>query len=165
VTSGYHQQLAHILSTTFQVDYREIVVLHHIHFTSLCEHHLMPFTGTCSLGYVPAGQVVGLSKLARLVSCFAHRLQIQERMTTEIAEALREYLRPRGVGVVIAARHCCMGCRGVRKPTAQMVTCSLLGELRDDPQTRAEFLRLCERGSQRGRGHTREEDDGDGLHQ
>jgi GTP cyclohydrolase I len=165
MTSGYHQEPARILSTTFQVDYREIVVLRHIHFTSLCEHHLMPFAGTCSLGYVPAGQVVGLSKLARLVSCFAHRLQIQERMTTEIAEALWEHLRPRGVGVVIAARHCCMGCRGVRKPTAQMVTRSLLGELRDDPQTRAEFLRLCERGSQRGRGHPREEDDGDGLHQ
>lgn len=147
MTSGYHQEPARILSTIFPVDYREIVVLRHIHFTSLCEHHLMPFTGTCSLGYFPAGQVVGLSKLARLVSCFAHRLQIQERMTTEIAEALWQHLRPRGVGVVIAARYCCMGCRGVRKPTAQMVTRTLLGELRDDPQIRAEFLKLCERGS------------------
>jgi GTP cyclohydrolase I len=165
MTSGYHQEPSRILSTTFQVDYHEIVVLRRLHFTSLCEHHLMPFAGTCSLGYLPDGQVVGLSKLARLVSCFAHRLQIQERMTTEIAEALREYLRPRGVGVVIAARHCCMGCRGVRKPNAQMVTRDLLGELRDDPQTRAEFLRLCERGSERGRGHTREKYDGDGLHQ
>lgn len=147
MTSGYHQEPARILSTTFQVDYREIVVLRHVHFTSLCEHHLMPFAGTCSLGYVSAGQVVGLSKLAWLVSCFAHRLQIQERMTTEIAEALWEHLRPRGVGVVIAARHCCMGCRGVRKPIAQMVTLALRGELRDDPQARTEFLRLCERGS------------------
>lgn len=165
MTSGYHQQPARILSTTFPVDYREMVVLRRIHFTSLCEHHLMPFAGTCSLGYVPAGQVVGLSKLARLVSCFAHRLQIQERMTTEIAEALWEHLRPRGVGVVIAARHCCMGCRGVRKPSAQMVTRALRGELRDDPQTRAEFLSLCERGSRRGRDPTREEHDGNGLHQ
>jgi GTP cyclohydrolase I len=165
MTSGYHQEPARILSTTFQVDYREIVVLRHIHFTSLCEHHLMPFAGTCSLGYLPAGRVVGLSKLARLVSCFAHRLQIQERMTTEIAETLWEHLRPRGVGVVIAARHCCMGCRGVRKPSAQMVTRALRGELRDDPQARAEFLRLCERGSRRERGHAREEHDGDGLHQ
>ncbi|HEY7154276.1 MAG TPA: GTP cyclohydrolase I FolE, partial [Gemmataceae bacterium] len=151
MTSGYHQEPARILSTTFSVDYREIVVLRHLHFTSLCEHHLMPFAGTCSLGYLPAGRVVGLSKLARLVSCFAHRLQIQERMTTEIAEALWEHLRPRGAGVVIAARHCCMGCRGVRKPSAQMVTRALLGALRDDPQIRAEFLRLCERGSRRGR--------------
>jgi GTP cyclohydrolase I len=156
MTSGYHLEPARILNTTFPVDYREIVVLRRLHFTSLCEHHLMPFTGTCSLGYLPDGQVVGLSKLARLVSCFAHRLQIQERMTTEIAEALWKHLRPRGVGVVITARHCCMGCRGVRKPIAQMVTRALLGELRDDPQTRAEFLRLCERGSMRGRRHTRE---------
>lgn len=165
MTSGYHQEPARILSTTFQVDYREIVVLRQLHFTSLCEHHLMPFAGTCSLGYLPDGQVVGLSKLARLVSCFAHRLQIQERMTTEIAEALWEHLRPRGVGVVIAARHCCMGCRGVRKPIAQMVTRVLRGELRDDPQTRAEFLRLCERGRRRGRDQVREEHDGDDLHQ
>lgn len=151
MTCGYHQQPAHILSTTFPVDYREIVVLRRIQFTSLFEHHLMPFAGTCSLGYVPAGQVVGLSKLARLVSCFAHRLQMQERMTTEIADALWEHLRPRGSGVVIAARHGCMGCRGVRKPSAQMVTRALRGELRDDPQARAEFLSLCERGSRRGR--------------
>jgi GTP cyclohydrolase I len=165
MTSGYHQEPGRILSTTFQVDYREIVILRRLHFTSLCEHHLMPFAGTCSLGYIPAGQVVGLSKLARLVSCFAHRLQIQERMTAEIAEALWEHLRPRGVGVVVAARHCCMGCRGVRKPSAQMVTRSLLGELRDDPQTRMEFLRLCERSLRRGRSPTREEHDGDSLHQ
>lgn len=165
MTSGYHQEPARILSTTFQVDYREIVVLRRIHFTSLCEHHLMPFAGTCSLGYLPSGQVVGLSKLARLVSCFAHRLQIQERMTNEVAEALWEHLRPRGVGVVIAARHCCMGCRGVRKPIAQMVTRALLGELRDDPQVRAEFLRLCEHGTRRGRSQAKEEHDGHGLHQ
>ncbi len=165
MTSGYHQEPASILSTTFQVDYHEIVVLRRLHFTSLCEHHLMPFAGTCSLGYLPDGQVVGLSKLARLVSCFAHRLQIQERMTTEIAEAVWKHLRPRGVGVVIAARHCCMGCRGVRKPIAQMVTRALLGEMRDDRQIRAEFLRLCERGVRRRRSHSREEHDGDGFHQ
>jgi GTP cyclohydrolase IA len=165
MTSGYHLEPARILSTTFPVDYREIVVLRRLHFTSLCEHHLMPFSGTCSLGYLPDGQVAGLSKLARLVSCFAHRLQIQERMTTEIAKALWEHLRPRGVGVVIAARHCCMGCRGVRKPIAQMVTRVLLGELRDDRQIRAEFLRLCERGGRRRRVHSREEHDGNGLHQ
>ena len=156
MTSGYHHKPASILSTTFEVEYGELIVLRDLDFTSLCEHHLMPFAGTCSLGYVPAGRVVGLSKLARLVSCFARRLQIQERMTTEIAQALWEYLQPRGVGVVIAARHCCMSCRGVNKPIAEMVTRTLLGQLHDDPQTRAEFLSLCERSPRPGQGPTRE---------
>jgi GTP cyclohydrolase I len=160
MTSGYHHEPAHILSTTFQVDYGELVVLRDLEFTSLCEHHLMPFSGICSLGYVPDGRVVGLSKLARLVSCFARRLQIQERMTTEIAQALWEHLQPCGVGVVIAARHCCMSCRGVNKPGAQMVTRTLLGQLRDDPQTRAEFLSLCERSPRPGTDSTREEKTG-----
>jgi GTP cyclohydrolase IA len=158
MTSGYHHEPAQILSTTFEVDYSELIVLRGLKFTSLCEHHLMPFAGTCSVGYVPSGRVVGLSKLARLVSCFARRLQIQERMTTEITQALWEHLQPRGVGVLIAARHCCMSCRGVNKPVAQMVTRTLLGQLRDDPQTRMEFLRLCERGPRRGKGPTRREE-------
>ncbi len=157
MTSGYHLDPAHILSTTFQVDYGELVVLRDLEFTSLCEHHLMPFAGTCSLGYVPDGRVVGLSKLARLVSCFARRLQIQERMTVEIAQALWEHLQPRGVGVVIAARHCCMSCRGVNQPISQMVTRTLLGQLRDDPQVRAEFLSLCERSPRPGEGPMRDQ--------
>lgn len=155
MTSGYHLKPAHILSTTFPVDYGELVVLRDLEFTSLCEHHLMPFAGTCSLGYVPAGRVVGLSKLARLVSCFARRLQIQERMTVEIAQALWEHLQPRGVGVVLAARHCCMSCRGVNKPVAQMVTRTLLGQLHDDAQVRSEFLSLCEHSPRSGQGPTR----------
>ncbi len=155
MTSGYPLDPAHILSTTFQMDYGELVILRDLEFTSLCEHHLMPFAGTCSLGYVPDGRVVGLSKLARLVSCFARRLQIQERMTVEIAQALWEHLQPHGVGVVIAARHCCMSCRGVNQPTSQMVTRTLLGQLRDDPQVRAEFLSLCERSPQPAQGPTR----------
>ncbi len=157
MTSGYHRDPAHILSTTFQVDYGELVVLRHLEFTSLCEHHLMPFAGTCSLGYVPDGRVVGLSKLARLVSCFARRLQIQERMTVEIAQALWEHLQPRGVGIVIAARHCCMSCRGVNQPISQMVTRTLLGQLRDDPQVRAEFLSLCERSPRPGEAPMRDQ--------
>ncbi len=144
MTNGYGEDVADILGTTFETDgYDEMVVLRDIDFTSLCEHHMLPFTGTAAVGYVPGARVVGLSKLARLVDCFAHRLQIQERMTKEIADAVMEVLQPQGVGVVVSAHHSCMGCRGVRKPGASMVTSCLQGVMRENPAARAEFLALA----------------------
>jgi GTP cyclohydrolase I len=108
----------------------------------ICEHHLLPFHGVAHVGYLP-GRVVGISKLARLVHCFARRLQIQERLTQQIAHAVETHLEARGVGVTIAAHHLCMGCRGVKLPSTQLVTSSMLGTLRDHGETRSEFLRLC----------------------
>jgi len=109
-----------------------------------CEHHLLPFYGTAAVGYIPTNKVVGISKLARLVDCFARRLQIQERLTRQIADSLTEVLQPLGVGVVIAAKHACMGCRGVMKPDADLVTSVTTGILREDPRARAEFLSLVQ---------------------
>ena len=144
MTSGYGQDPQEVLGTTFEKDgYDEMVVLRGIDFVSLCEHHMLPFTGTAAVGYVPGDRVVGLSKLARLVDCFARRLQIQERMTKQIADAVMEVLQPKGVGVVVAAHHSCMGCRGVRKAGADMVTSSLAGVMRKDAAARAEFLGLA----------------------
>lgn len=140
MTSGYTESPKHILSRTFDVQCDEMVVLKDIHFTSLCEHHLLTFTGKAHVGYLPGERVVGLSKMARLVDCFARRLQVQERMTSQIAEAMMEHLKPRGAGVVIQAHHSCMGCRGVRKTEASMLTSSLHGIIRDG--ARSEFLRL-----------------------
>src|SRR4051812_14024479 len=142
MTSGYADDPAEILSRTFEESSDEMVVLRGISFYSTCEHHMLPFYGTASVGYLP-GRVVGISKLARLVSCFARRLQIQERMTRQIAEAVEEHLDARGVGVVIRAHHLCMGCRGVRQEETEMVTSSMLGTLRSDATSRAEFFRLC----------------------
>lgn len=144
MTEGYGQDPVEILGTTFDTDgYDEMVVLRGIDFVSLCEHHMLPFTGTAAVGYVPGDRVVGLSKLARVVDCFARRLQIQERMTKEIADAVMNVLEPKGVGVVVSAHHSCMGCRGVRKAGADMVTSSLAGVMRYDPAARAEFLALA----------------------
>lgn len=143
LTSGYGEDPAEILAVTFAEACDEMIVLRGVSFTSLCEHHLLAFTGTATLGYVPgAGRVVGLSKLARLVDCYARRLQIQERLTTQIADALVTHLAPTGAGVVILAEHSCMGCRGVRKPGAEMVTSALHGAFREIPEARAEFLAL-----------------------
>lgn len=141
LTMGSYEDPADILSTTFAVDCDELVVVRDIPFASLCEHHLLPFTGTATVGYLPGERVVGLSKIARLVACFARRLQVQERMTVEIAEAMLTNLNPRGVGVVVEARHSCMSVRGVRS-SGSMVTSSLLGRLRTNPSARAEFLNL-----------------------
>ena len=116
-----------------------------IPFYSLCEHHLLPFFGACHVGYLPKGKVVGLSKIPRLVEVFAHRLQLQERMTREIAEALSAGLAPKGVGVVVEARHLCMEMRGIQKRGSQMITSCMLGTFRRDPRTRAEFLDLVKR--------------------
>jgi len=143
MTAGYAEDAGEILSRTFEETSDELVILAGISFYSTCEHHLLPFYGTASVGYLP-GKVVGISKLARLVQCFARRLQIQERMTKQIATAIAEHLDARGVGVVIKAHHLCMGCRGTRQPATQMVTSSMLGTLRNDAVSRSEFLRLIE---------------------
>lgn len=140
MTEGYKVDVEGLLTRTFEDRCDEMVVVRDIEFTSLCEHHLLPFTGTAAVGYVPKDRVVGLSKLARLVDAYARRLQVQERMTVQIAEAIETYLDPLGVGVVVAARHSCMGCRGVRKPSAEMVTSSMLGVFRGKPEARTEFL-------------------------
>jgi GTP cyclohydrolase I len=144
MTSGYDDDPAEILSRTFDETSDEMIVLRGISFYSTCEHHMLPFYGTAAVGYLP-GRVVGISKLARLVNCFARRLQIQERMTRQIAEAIETHLEAKGVGVVLRAHHLCMGCRGVRQEETEMVTSSMLGKLRRDPSTRSEFLGLCNR--------------------
>ena len=141
MTSGYGDDPAEILARTFEESSDEMVVLRGISFHSTCEHHMLPFYGEASVGYLP-GKVVGISKLARLVDCFARRLQIQERLTRQIAESVEEHLEARGVGVIIRAHHLCMGCRGVRQQTTEMVTSAMLGTLRNDAMARAEFLRL-----------------------
>lgn len=140
MTDGYRVNVEELLTRTFEERCDEMVIVRDIEFTSLCEHHLLPFVGSATVGYVPDERVVGLSKLARLVDAYARRLQVQERMTTQIAEAIWTHLAPLGVGVVVSARHSCMGCRGVRKPGAEMVTSSLLGVFREKPEARAEFL-------------------------
>lgn len=139
MTSGYDDDPAEILARTFDESSDELIVLRNIAFHSTCEHHLLPFHGTATVGYLP-GKVVGISKLARLVECFARRLQIQERMTRQVAEAIEEHLGARGVGVIVRAHHLCMGCRGVRQPDTEMVTSAMLGTLRSDAKSRSEFL-------------------------
>ena len=143
MTAGYAEDPAEILSRTFAETSDEMVILRGISFYSTCEHHLLPFYGEAVVGYLP-GKVVGISKLARLVECFAKRLQVQERMTRQIAEAVEKHLDARGVGVVLRAHHLCMGCRGVRQEETEMVTSSMLGTLRTDATSRAEFLRLTQ---------------------
>jgi GTP cyclohydrolase IA len=143
LTSGYHQNLDTVLNgATFSVCYDEMVVVKDIEFFSLCEHHLLPFFGKAHVAYLPSKKVIGLSKIARLVNMFARRLQIQERMTSQIAEAIQEKLSPEGVGVIIEARHLCMQMRGVEKQHGQAVTSAMLGSFRHDKQTRQEFLSL-----------------------
>jgi GTP cyclohydrolase I len=143
IFAGYMQDPATILATTFEdvKGYDEMILLRDIPFHSNCEHHMLPFEGKAHVAYLPKDRVVGLSKLARLVDCFARRLQIQERMTREIAHAMMEHLQPLGCGVVIEASHGCMVCRGVKKEGATMVTSTLEGDFRT-PATRAEFMSL-----------------------
>ncbi|TAN33123.1 GTP cyclohydrolase I FolE [bacterium] len=143
LTDGYGMRPEDVIAdAVFDQDYDEMVLVKDIPFYSLCEHHMLPFFGSCHVGYLPKGKVVGLSKIPRLVSVYAHRLQVQERMTKEIAEALNGALAPKGVGVVVEARHLCMEMRGVQKPGGQMITSCMLGAFRKDPRTRAEFLDL-----------------------
>jgi len=131
--------------TTFPNDegYDELVVARDIPFTSLCEHHLLPFSGTAAVGYLPGNRILGLSKLARVVEMFARRTQVQERMTTQVASWLDQHLHPRGVGVVLRAEHTCMTVRGVQARGSSTVTSALLGVVRDDPRTRQEFLTIA----------------------
>jgi GTP cyclohydrolase I len=143
LTDGYGVRAADVIAgAIFDQDYDEMVLVKDIPFYSLCEHHMLPFFGTCHVGYLPKGKVVGLSKIPRLVGVFAHRLQLQERLTQEIAGALSEELAPRGVGVVVEARHLCMEMRGVQKPGGQLITSCMLGTFRKDARTRSEFLEL-----------------------
>src|SRR5512140_3438719 len=136
ITAGYSEDPAEILGTTFDEECDEMVVLSGISFYSTCEHHLLPFYGHASVGYLP-GKVVGISKLARVVECFARRLQIQERLTREIADAVETHLDARGAAVLVKARHLCMECRGVRQQNSEMITTAMRGVFRDDAQRRA----------------------------
>jgi len=143
LTDGYGVKPEEVVAgAVFDQDYDEMVVVKDIPFYSLCEHHMLPFFGQVHVGYLPKGRVVGLSKIPRLVEVFSHRLQIQEQMTRQIAEALNTTLAPRGVGVVVEARHLCMEMRGVETPGGRMLTSCMLGTFRRDPRTRAEFLEL-----------------------
>src|ERR687891_1517770 len=143
LTSGYTADVdATLNNALFSVDYNEMVIVRDIDFYSLCEHHLLPFFGKCHVAYIPQGRVLGLSKIPRLVDIFARRLQIQERMTNEIAETLRAKVDPMGVAVVMEATHLCMSMRGVEKQNSTAVTSAMLGIFRDDARTRMEFLEL-----------------------
>ena len=146
--AGYEVDPREYLERTFEEvgGYDQLIVLHDIRFVSFCEHHMLPVIGKAHVGYLPTDRVVGISKLARVVRGFARRLQIQEKMTAEIAQAIDEVLKPQGVGVVVEAEHSCMTLRGVNSPGSLLTTSSLRGVVRDDPRTREEFLRLT-RGS------------------
>ena len=142
--SGYEADPRDYLARTFEEvgGYDELVVLKDIRFVSFCEHHMLPFLGKAHVGYLPNDRVVGISKLARVVHGFARRLQIQEKLTAEIAEAIQDILDPKGVGVVLVSEHSCMTMRGVNTPGSRLTTSHLLGEVRDDPRTRQEFFEL-----------------------
>ena len=143
LTQGYRQDLTKLLNGAFyQVRQDEMVIVKDIDFFSLCEHHLIPFFGRCHVAYMPDERIIGLSKIPRIVEYFARRLQVQERLTTQIAETLQETLKPRGVACVMEAQHLCMMMRGVEKQNTQAVTSSMLGVFRTSDKTRAEFLEL-----------------------
>ncbi len=145
LTSGYHQDIDKVLNRAiFDEDFDEMVIVKDIEFYSLCEHHILPFWGKCHVGYLPEKRIIGLSKIPRIVDMFARRLQVQERLTREIAEALQTALDPTGVGVVIEAQHMCMMARGVEKQASKMTTNAMLGTFREDSSTRAEFLRCIQ---------------------
>jgi len=143
LTQGYNQSVEEVLhGALFDVDYDEMVIVKDIEFYSLCEHHLLPFFGKAHIAYVPHGKVVGLSKLPRIVDVFARRLQVQERLTHQIADAIDEAIHPQGVAVVMEAEHLCMMMRGVEKQHSQTVTSAMVGVFKSQPQTRTEFLSL-----------------------
>jgi GTP cyclohydrolase I len=147
LTSGYAKDAHDILNDAlFVEEYDEMVIVKDIDVTSLCEHHLLPFIGKCHVAYMPRKKIVGLSKIPRLVDMYARRLQVQERLTTQIANTLNEVLQPRGVAVVIEAVHLCMLMRGVEKQNSKAVTSAMLGGFRDRPETRAEFMELIKAG-------------------
>jgi GTP cyclohydrolase I len=146
LTSGYEQDPRAIInSALFTENYESMILVKDIEIFSLCEHHLLPFFGRAHIAYIPNGKIVGLSKLARVADAFARRLQVQERLTEQIANVLMETLQPRGVGVIIEAKHMCMVMRGVQKQNSSMVTSSMLGEFRENLNTREELLNLVTR--------------------
>ena len=148
LTKGYRQNIAKVLNdAVFQEKYSEMVIVKDIDFFSLCEHHLLPFFGKCHIAYIPQGSIVGLSKMPRIVEVFARRLQVQERMTQQIADTLYQYLKPMGVAVVMEAQHLCMIMRGVEKLNSIATTSAMLGAFRNDVKTRSEFLTLINRKS------------------
>lgn len=143
LTQGYHQSIEAIVNgALFQSDDDEMIVVKDIELYSLCEHHLLPFIGKCHVAYLPNGKIIGLSKIARLVDVHARRLQVQEKLTKEIAHTIRKVTDAKGVGVVIEAQHLCMKMRGVEKQNSTMCTSMMLGVFREDPRTRSEFLSL-----------------------
>lgn len=143
LTSGYRMDPDELLNKAlFDVAYDEMVIVRDIELFSLCEHHLLPFFGKCHVGYIPNGRVIGLSKIPRLVDMYARRLQVQERLTTQIAETINSKIHPRGVAVIIEARHLCMIMRGVEKQNSIAVTSSMIGAFKDNQNTRNEFLNL-----------------------
>jgi GTP cyclohydrolase I len=147
LTSGYDKDPREVLNDAlFVEDYDEMVVVKDIDFASLCEHHLLPFVGKCHVAYMPRRTIVGLSKIPRLVEMYSRRLQVQERLTTQIANTLNDVLQPRGVAVVVEAIHLCMLMRGVEKQNSKAITSAMLGGFRDRPETRAEFMELIKSG-------------------
>ncbi len=148
LTSGYGVDIEQIISDAlYDEDVDEMIVVRDIEVYSLCEHHLLPVTGKCHVAYLPKGRIVGLSKIPRIVDAFARRLQVQERLTVQIARAIEKHLDPRGVGVVIEAAHLCMMMRGVEKQNSKAITSCMLGRFRSDEKTRAEFLDLIRDGA------------------
>lgn len=146
LTSGYHMDADQILNAAlFDVAYDEMVIVKNIEVFSLCEHHMLPFFGKCHVAYIPDGKVIGLSKIPRLVDMFAKRLQVQERLTSQIAETIQEKIHPKGVAVVIEAQHFCMIMRGVEKQNSTAITSSMLGAFKENQNTRNEFLNLVGR--------------------
>ncbi len=146
LNGGYHQSLESVLNNAvFEADTQDMVIVKNVELYSLCEHHLLPFIGKCHVGYLPKGKVIGLSKVARIVEMYARRLQIQERLTKQIADAIQTAVSPSGVAVVVEAKHLCMMMRGVEKQNSVMTTSSMLGLFRDRISTRSEFLDLINR--------------------
>jgi GTP cyclohydrolase I len=146
LTSGYATDIDSVINEAlFSVDYNEMVIVRDIDFYSLCEHHMLPFFGKCHIAYLPQGRVIGLSKIPRVVDVFSRRLQIQERLTSQIAEIIRDKINPLGVAVVVEATHLCMSMRGVEKQNSYAVTSAMLGVFREDARTRSEFLELIRR--------------------
>jgi GTP cyclohydrolase I len=144
LTSGYNMCIEQIVNNAiFTEEYDEIVSIKNINFFSMCEHHMLPFYGIANIGYIPNGKVIGLSKIPRIVDMFSRRLQLQERLTTQIANCLQDVLEPRGVAVVMEGYHLCMMMRGVEKQDCRTVTSCMLGDFRTSPRTRSEFMALC----------------------
>ena len=145
LTQGYNQDIKKILNgAIFNEDYDDMVIVKNIEFYSLCEHHILPFFGNCHVGYIPKGKIIGLSKIPRIVDMYARRLQVQERLTDQIARTLDDALQPLGVAVVIEAQHMCMMIRGVEKQNSKTITNVMLGAFRDKDSTRSEFMQSCQ---------------------